>query len=544
MSDPWSQARLEALVPNLLQPIDPGAPGGVNAKADKGYEIVIAEIAKLESPSAGAVDWKRVTTEGQTLLAKTSKDLLITCYVAFGLSRLKGLKGLLEGLTLIWAFLSTFWAKGFPEASRLRGRANAIDWLLTRISVPLEGLKVTEEDRDTVDGLFFVNGLLQDLVRERFGSQAPAMSPLGEALGRVAADLPALPEPEPTPPAPPPQPSPSSRGATSSQPAPPPAPPPPPPVQIGPHILLPVEGASVGAQLSFLVEATEALVGVAQALRSARIDDPLAYRLLRSALWLSYTQPPDADEEGKTKLAPVPEELARELAQLESADSWNDLLRACEKALVEHPLALSLQRLAVTALAGLNLTQARLAVMVEVRALLGRLPALSSFRFSDGSPMVDEPTREWLEANGLLTYDSPRPKVAVKVAQPPPEPPIVMAQRAIAKGSRREALAQSSEALRVATNDRERFLARLVQAQACALSENTALTAALFEKLDRELVARGLDQWEPELATQVLRGMLSLRRPSGEVTDATWGTLLSRLFVIDSQAALDLKVPK
>ena len=96
----------------------------------------------------------------------------------------------------------------------------------------------------------------------------------------------------------------------------------------------------------------------------------------------------------------------------------------------------------------------------------------------------------------------------------------------------------------MATNDRERFLARLVQAQACALSENTALTAALFEKLDRELVARGLDQWEPELATQVLRGMLSLRRPSGEVTDATWGTLLSRLFVIDSQAALDLKVPK
>jgi len=96
----------------------------------------------------------------------------------------------------------------------------------------------------------------------------------------------------------------------------------------------------------------------------------------------------------------------------------------------------------------------------------------------------------------------------------------------------------------VATSDRERFVARIVQAQACALSDNVVLAAALYEKLDRELVARGIDQWEPLLAGQVLRGLMSLRRPSAETPDASWGNLLSRLFLVDPQAALDLKSPK
>lgn len=547
MSDPWTKERLEALAARLMQPLPSSAPGGALARKGEDYETIASEVAKLESPSGGAVNWKTVASAGQAFLETKSKDFLISCYVAFGLLKTKGLKGLLEGLATIWGLLSTHWATAFPEVTRLKGRANAIDWLVSRIGVALEGLKVTEDDRDTVDGLLFVRGLLHELVRERFGSQAPAIGPLTEALGRVAADLPALPVAEPTPPPPPPQPSPSEEGAAEAKspprPAPPP-PPPPPPVEIGPHILLPTDGASVGAQLSFLVEATEALVGVAKALRSARIDDPLAYRLLRAALWLSYSQPPEADEEGRTKLAPLQDDLTRELTQLEGAESWHELLQACERALVEHPLALSLQRLAVTALAGLNLTQARLAVLVEVRALLGRLPALSSFRFNDGSPIIDTVTREWLEANELLNYDSPRPKVAVKVSQPPPEPPIALAQRAISKGSRREALLHATEALRAASSDRERFVARLVQAQACVLSDKTALAVALYEKLDRELLARGLDQWEPELAAQVLRGLLSLRRPAPDTEEATWGVLQSRLFVIDAQAALDLKAPK
>lgn len=547
MSPRWTEERLDALVASLMQPISSSAPGGASAKGEKGYETILSEIGKLESPSGGAVDWKAVTVEGQTLLQKTSKDLLIGCYVAFGLLRLKGLMGLLVGLATVRGLLAAYWASGFPEVTRLRGRANAIDWLTARVGLPLASLKVSGDDRDTVEGLLFVSGLLQDLVRERFGAQAPALSPLTEAIGRIVADLPALPDPEPTPPAPPPPPSPVGPNQAQSQPPPPPAPQPAPalvPVEIGPHILLPRDGAPVADHLRFVGQAAQAMVDVAKALRSARIDDPLAYRLLRAALWLTYSQAPDADEDGKTTLSPVPDDLVRELTRLETDESWHELLSACEKGLVEHPLALSLQRYAVTALAGLNLTQARLAVLSEVRALLGRLPALSAFKFSDGSPIIDHVTRDWLKANELLTYDSPRPKLAVKPSQPPAEPAIVMAQRAVSKGSWRDALVQAAEALRVATSDRERFAARMVQAQACALSDNVALAAALYEKLDRELVARGIDQWEPLLAGQVLRGLLSLRRPSAETPEAAWGSLLSRLFLVDPQAALDLKSPK
>lgn len=293
--------------------------------------------------------------------------------------------------------------------------------------------------------------------------------------------------------------------------------------------------------MAFVGKATEALVDVARSLRAARFDDPFPYRLLRTALWLPLSRAPAADEAGKTELAPLPAALRAELARAEESSAWHDLLRACEGALPAHPVALALQRATVTALAGLNLTAARLAVMVEVRALLARLPSLSALTFSDGSPLIDAVTREWLEANQLLEYDSPRPRPApVRSAEPPPEAPLVLAQRALTKGAHREALTQAAAALKVATSDRERFEARLVQARACALANNPALATALFERLDRELVARGLETWDPPLAAEVLRGLLALPKSAGP-HEASWETTQSRLFVIDPQAALELK---
>lgn len=540
MSEPWTKERLQALVAPVLVPISPDKPGGVSAKTDKTYEKILVEVAKLESPAGGTIDWKAVAADGQALLSKTSKDLLISAYVALGLVKTKGLAGLLQGLATVWGLLSGFWETAFPEVTRIRGRVNAIDWLVSRVEAQLGEVKVTAEDRDIVDGLFFVTGLLQDLNRERFGHQAPALGPLNEVLQRVASSLPAEPEAEPTPPAAPPAPSPPSTQERREV-----APLPPPPVEIGPHILLPTSSDGVEAQLTFVSKVGEALVEVAHALRAARVDDPTGYRLLRTALWLSMSQAPAADESGRTELSSLSSDVSSELEQCESNDAWHDLLRSSERALERAPLALCLQRYAVTALAKLNLTEARLAVLAETRALLTRFPALSSFKFNDGSPLVDERTREWLEANELLRYDSPRPVLNPKPATiPPPEEPIVLARRAIAKSARSEALLQADLALKAATSDRERFAARLVQAQACSLGGNVQLAAALYDKLDRELVSRGLEMWEPALAAEVLRGILSLGRGAPETPEAVWGSYQSRLFFIDSKAALDMKPPR
>jgi type VI secretion system protein VasJ len=361
MSEPWTPERLRALVTPLLAPISDEKPGGVNAKAEKAYDVVAAEVAKLDSPSGGAIDWKVVVAEGRGLLTTKSKDLFITCYVAFALAKTKGLGGLLEGLATLWGIVSDFWETAFPEVTRLRGRANAISWLIDRVDVLLGSAQVTANDRETVEGLAFVGGLLHSLVRERLANQAPALGPLTEGIDRLASSLPPIRPPEPTPPTPPPASSPSAKA-----PAPPPAPP---PVQIGPHILLPLDNDDIPTRLAFVGKAADALVNVAKALRAARVDDPLAYRLVRTALWLSMAQAPAADDDGKTQLEPLPAQLFGELETLEAREAWHDLLRASETALLKHPLALCLQRFAVRALAELNLVPARLAVVAEVRGL-------------------------------------------------------------------------------------------------------------------------------------------------------------------------------
>jgi type VI secretion system protein VasJ len=298
-------------------------------------------------------------------------------------------------------------------------------------------------------------------------------------------------------------------------------------------------------QLAFLGEVGEALVDVAASLRAASLEDPLGYRLLRAALWLPLVRAPTADTDGKTGLDPLPEDLRGELERAEANQAWHELLRACEQALPRHPLALWLQRLAATALAGLQLVDARQAVQVEVRALLGRFPQLAALRYSDGSPLADEATRDWLVSNELLRPDSARPRPApASAAEAPLEPPLALAQRALSLGARKEAMAQAALALKGATSDRERFLARLAQAQACALGGDPALAPALFQKLDAEVLAKGLELWEPLLAAQVLKGILGLGRPSVDTPQTWWGDYLSRLFLIDPQGALELKAPK
>ncbi|MBL9039470.1 MAG: type VI secretion system protein TssA [Archangium sp.] len=540
MTAPWSLDRLQAMVAPWMQPISADKPGGVSAKAEKGYEKVLSEVAKLDSPSGGVIDWRAVSDEGLTILAKKSKDFLITSYVAFALTKQSGLKGLLQGLALEWAMLANYWTMSFPEVTRLRGRANAIDWLATRIEVPLGAIKPTADDRENIEGIQYATGVIQDLVRERFGSSAPALGPLVEAIQRLAADLPPEPEPVPTAPPPPAQPSAGEARVEAPPPAPPPPPPPPVVIEVGPHILLPVAGARGPELLTFVHEVIGALSPVAKTLRAARVDDAFPYRLLRVGLWLSHERSPAADESGKTQLAPVPAAALEEISKLEASERWHDALSKSEAELEKHPFALVLQRHSVRAMTELGFREARNAVLAEVRALLTRWPELTAAKFSDGKPLADEQTFAWLESSQLVSSDNPRPDAPKPVAVI--EEPIVLAQRAIAKGARKEAFVQSEAALKAAVSERERFSATLVQAQVCAMSDNIPLAKALLEGLDREMTERGLESWEPTLAIQVLRGILALpRQASDAADDARWASYQSRLFRLDARAALELK---
>ena len=91
-----------------LEPVSAEAPTGAHARYDADYERVLGEIAKLEAPAGGTVDWVQVEKLGGGILQKRSKDLLIAAYTGYAFFAAKRiLGGLLNGMVLLAELLDT-----------------------------------------------------------------------------------------------------------------------------------------------------------------------------------------------------------------------------------------------------------------------------------------------------------------------------------------------------------------------------------------------------------------------------------------------------
>ena len=116
------------------QPIDGALPAGNDVRDDPLYEAVEAEIAKLSSPvHSASIQWEVVTQLCTELLATKGKDLMVACYLTGGLYETRSLRGLAEGLTVVADMLQTYWDTLYPPIKRIRGRRNAVQWLMDRL---------------------------------------------------------------------------------------------------------------------------------------------------------------------------------------------------------------------------------------------------------------------------------------------------------------------------------------------------------------------------------------------------------------------------
>ncbi|MCA9689811.1 MAG: type VI secretion system protein TssA [Myxococcales bacterium] len=190
----------------LTEPISSSAPAGERANHDADYDALRKEIAKLEALSGGAVDWARVAELATGLLTRRTKDLLVACYLALGLFETEGLDGLALGLSATATLIDRFWGSMFPPAKRLRGRVNAMEWLLGQLDRKLAGTTVDGGHRASLARASAAARELASVTRERFEDAAPAVRPVLDALERLRLALPeeATPAPPPRPKPPPP----------------------------------------------------------------------------------------------------------------------------------------------------------------------------------------------------------------------------------------------------------------------------------------------------------------------------------------------------
>ena len=278
----------------IAAPISATAPAGADATYDDAFQELKTQVNILGE--AGDVDFERIVALGEQVLTTLSKDLNAACYLALGLVRTEGYAGLAEGLAGVRLVASEFWEDLFPPKRRMRARQNALQFLADRLSDWAEAARPEPEQRDLVERASEELAKLQEVVTEKMGDQAPALSLLRRHLRET---LRRLPKPEPDPP-PTPEPTPDAAspvGAEASPSAPVAAP------QPGPS-LSPTPAAGAG-EIKTSTDAARAVVAVARFMREGDAYDPAAVRLLRAFRWGPLVALPPA-EGGTTKIPPPP----------------------------------------------------------------------------------------------------------------------------------------------------------------------------------------------------------------------------------------------
>lgn len=550
------------------EPVPGASPAGFQAKHEPAYEAITAEVAKLESPASEAVRWDEVIHGAGELLKGSTKDLWLASYLAYGLYVTQGVEGAATGTAVIAEVAERYWPDLFPELKRLRGRANAVTWFVERLGRMLPTVEQASVRAESLEALGTAVKRLAQLSRERFADQAPAFGPLQDAIARLRAGLP---DPAPAAEA---TPAPAAQAAgtqaaamheagkpaADSRPGDKPAAPAAQaaPVAVPPLPALPQapDLSSAEAVTDFLRAVGTALLGAAGALRRVGTADPLAYRLLRTGLWLHLSRPPAAGANGRTPLQPLPDALRAKLQALEANGRWADLLDESESALGQHRFALGLHRFSAAALAGLGEPHAaaRAALVQELGTQLRRMPGVEALLAADGTPLTDEPTRAWLRAE-VLSAAGPAPAPA-PAAAPLALPPLALpeasafgsgaaledeARQLLASGRVPDAVALLQAAVSSAGTGRARFIARLALARLCANAGQLPLARAVYDVLDEEVSAHSLDTWEPALAAACLEGWLSTRAPEekqGGRLESKIRNRYRRLARLDSSAAL------
>jgi len=514
-------------------PIRPDAPAGGPGRDEPEFEALQLELRKLEMPDQPTVRWDAAIAAATTLLSSKSKDLLVAAYLTVALFERDGYPGLVTGLTILRDMVTTYWEPLFPEIKRLRGRSAAFEWLSERGAGMVrkrgeDGIKA-DAVKAALERIEQIGAALDDKLENGAG-----------LLGDLRDSLDELPLEESPPPAAAPSASAPSPGPATASPS--------------------VSASSVPTTLTseddlqkVLGEAKRLLRTAADYVRTQEPTSALAYRIPRFAAWLTVKQlPPEAG--GKTQIpAPQPADLIDKLNGMLAAGQYAGVLQETEGRIGNAVFWLDLHRLAAQALdkMGPDAKPAADAVRSELASLLRRLPRLPELRFVNDQPLASRETREWIESS-VLAGDGGGGVSRVSRAsdaEGEDEGDTKLLEEAWGLARQKDLPAALGMLERAAQSGRVRERARwkLEMARMCMESGYHDTALAQLEGLDQEMRSASVEEWDPEISVEVLRGLLQARQRNAAKTpdDAIRAReLMGRLCRLDVVAALELNGKK
>ncbi|MEO6017515.1 MAG: type VI secretion system protein TssA [Polaromonas sp.] len=516
------------------QPIEGPLAVGNEVRDEPIFEQLEGEVGKLSSPvHSSTVDWARIAGLSGELLATKGKDLMVACYLAGGLLETRGLPGLSDGLRVIADMLETYWDTLYPSLKRMRGRRNAVVWLVERTQQRAQetGWDALPPQEAALVSSMQASLKMIDAVLTEKDSDAPSIRPLLSLVNNLSV---IEPEPEPVP-VPEPDPAQSAPQASPRTPASPPS------------LAAPVFSGTAAAVLvdsedsasHALKTVCDGLKPIASWLLDAGLSNPLPYRLARLAAWTFIDSLPSASA-GQTRIPGPISQITDVLTRLTASQANEDIVRFAEAQLAIFPFWLDLNYVCASALErmGSGFDAARLEVCGESARLAARLPGLEKLSFAGGMPFATGDTAAWLGSLSAGLGGSgggggqSRESGAVVTA-------VGNARALAANEDLAGAVACLQDQVALAKAPRDQLFLRIRLCELLlAKRPGAALQAfalAIVDTIDRyELAA-----WDPALALdglQVAYGVMARNEEGRAAAD----TLLKRIVPLDAAAAAAL----
>jgi type VI secretion system protein VasJ len=515
------------------KPIDPDQPAGSDVRYDPEFELLQAEIDKLSLPSSsGGIDWQKISDMSAFILAEKSKDLLVASYLAVSQIHTRKIEGLAVGLTVIYDLLDQFWDTLFPPKKRMRGRLGAIEWWIEKgeealQTIPADSL-LTEDIEKLKQDLKQIDTLLQEYLET-----APLLRPLERFIDNIPIRTEKKPESEaPLPQIRTPDVLPEIKPKPDKQKPLPPS---------------ETEGiASPSDAERILRDAFQTMRRTANyLLHNEDLSNPRSYRWRRIAGWsMIQSIPPSTD--GRTQI-PAPAEYAvvkSNLNGFKDKGNWEGLLKEAEERLQKALLWLDLNRFAAEALAGMGdkYQNAYDAVCQETGFLICRLPGIENLLFSDGSPLADPETKQWIESIGLGGHaDLAEHISSAGQRDEHMEDAIQKAQDLVKKKKLTEAVASLQQKLRCSYSGRERLLWRLGLSQILMNAKQPKLAMPHLEMILQDIDMFRLEVWDPDLALKGLEVVwLGFKIHTDQAAKDQMGDILDRIAKLDAAESVRL----
>ncbi|UPJ79248.1 type VI secretion system ImpA family N-terminal domain-containing protein [Bradyrhizobium sp. 183] len=138
-------------------------PAGTNFRESTEFDRLETEMRLTDAAEPAAVDWTAFSTLSLSSVLSQPKDILVGCWVSYGLFQTDGCHGLAVGSGVYEHVVDAHWEGLYSSIERKRERVGVIDWLIGGHGREVPNKLPTEADYPVV---LIACDVLDDLDRE------------------------------------------------------------------------------------------------------------------------------------------------------------------------------------------------------------------------------------------------------------------------------------------------------------------------------------------------------------------------------------------